>query len=178
MRRAFLLHLLRIAIGYVSAGLLAAVAASATLWLLRPVAHYLLSEGPLWGLFVKPAGILGSFVYATEALFLMCLLPSSVLIFISESRGLRSRNWFMMSGALASLVTLLTLTFLIYDAAPQIWQGEFKPEHFFTAAFATFFVGLPSAIAAGVVYWAIAGRFSGSWRDVALNASLNAVSGH
>jgi hypothetical protein len=177
MRRAFAVQMLRIAIGYVGAGLLAAVAASATLWLLRPVAHYLFSEGPLWGLIVKPAGILSSFAFATEIVFLLCLPPSAVLIVISEWRELRSRNWFMLAGAMASLVTLLTLTFLVYDVGPQIWQGAFKPDRFLIAALATFFVGLPSAIAAGVVYWVIAGRFSGSWRDMAANTSFNAVSG-
>jgi uncharacterized membrane protein (UPF0136 family) len=181
MRGAFLLHLLTIAIGYVSAGLLAAVIASAILWLLYPVAHYLISEGPLWGIVIAtwPAGgLLSSFVFATEVLLLVSLVPGSLLIIISEWRGVKSRRWFMMAGVLVSSLTVLTLTYLVYEAAPQIWKGEFKPARFLLAAFATFIVGLPSALAAGAAYWAIAGRRSGAWRDRALKASFNAVNGH
>jgi uncharacterized membrane protein (UPF0136 family) len=178
MMGTFLLHLLRIAIGYVSAGLLAAVIAPAILWLLHPVADYLVSEGPLWGVVIRPANLLSTFLYATETLFLLSVVPCSLLIIASEWRGLRSRKWFMMAGVLVSALTVLTLSYFVYDAAPQIWKGEFKPARFLLAAFATFIVGLPSALAAGAAYWAIAGRRSGAWRDRALKASFNAVSGH
>jgi uncharacterized membrane protein (UPF0136 family) len=179
MRRAFLLHLLRIAIGYVSAGLLAAVIAPAILWLLHPVAHYLISEGPLWGIVIAtwPAGgLLSSFMFATEVLLLVSLVPGSLLIIISEWRGIKSRKWFMMTGVLVSSLTILTLTYLVYEAAPQIWKGEFKPARFLLAAFATFIVGLPSALAAGAAYWAIAGRRSGVWGDLVAKAASNAAS--
>jgi uncharacterized membrane protein (UPF0136 family) len=165
MRRAALVQLLRIVFGYLSAGLLAAVTATTILGLLHPVAHYLVSEGPLWGVVIWPADLLSIFLYATETLFLLSILPCSLLIIVSEWRGLRSRKWFMMAGVLVSALTVLTLSCFVYGAAPRIWIGEFKPARFVVASFATFIVGLPSALAAGVVYWAIAGRCSGVWRE-------------
>ncbi|MGB8817230.1 MAG: hypothetical protein WCC66_04825 [Rhizobiaceae bacterium] len=164
MSGAALIQLLRIILGYLSAGLLAAVTATMILGLLYPVAHYLVSEGPLWGVVIWPASLLQIFVYATKTLFLLSFVPCSLLIIASEWRGLRSRKWFMMAGVLVSSLTVLTLSYFVYDAAPRIWIGEFKPVRFVVASFATFIVGLPSALAAGLVYWMIAGRHSGVWR--------------
>jgi hypothetical protein len=176
MRRTALIQLLRIVFGYLSAGLIAAVTATTILWLLHPVADYLVSEGPLWGVVIRPANLLSTFLYATETLFLLSVVPCSLLIIVSEWRGLRSRKWFMMAGVLVSALTVLTLSYFVYGAAPRIWIGEFKPARFLVAAFATFIVGLPSALAAGAAYWAIAGRRSGAWRDPVAKAVSNAAS--
>ena len=178
MRAAALIQLLRIVLGYLSAGLLAAVTATTILGILHPVAHYLVSEGPLWGVVIKPRGLLlPSFVYATETLFLLSFVPCALLIIVSEWRGLRSRKWFMMAGVLVSSLTVLALSYFVYGAAPRIWVGEFKPARFVVASFATFIVGLPSALAAGLVYWMIAGRHSGVWRGTPVGKAGRAVGG-
>jgi hypothetical protein len=80
------------------------------------------------------------------------LLPAILVIAIAEGFRLRSVLLYMIAGGLAGLYCYLTLGFGLPSAEAGRMAGRGAE------------IVIAAGIAAGFVYWALAGRYAGAWR--------------
>jgi hypothetical protein len=99
----------------------------------------------VWFLILTTSAFVAAFSFA----------PAAVVILIVESFRLRSVLLYAVAGGLIGLFCGYTLGFV-----------EYAPRFRIDAPFGTNFELMAAAgIAAGLVYWLIAGRTSGNWRE-------------
>jgi hypothetical protein len=99
----------------------------------------------VWFLILTTSAFVAAFSFA----------PAAVVILIVESFRLRSVLLYAVAGGLIGLFCGYTLGF-----------AEYAPQFRIDAPFGTNFELMAAAgIAAGLVYWLIAGRTSGNWRE-------------
>ncbi len=158
MIAAVIYRLLKITLGLIVATAAAAAVAIAFLFVFFPIAHWLITEGPLWGMVSKSLSPIGIFIRGFTSIMLLCLLPSALVIIWSEWQGTRSLRQYLAYSAIISFMSVLVLAFLVYYASPEIWRGKFSAERFALASIATFVFGLPASAAAGYAYWFVAGK--------------------
>ena len=84
------------------------------------------------------------------------LLPAMIMALVTEAFAIRSIVFYALGGALFGLGVYLAFT--QFDAAAMSFVGVDRRE---------LEVMTGAGIVAGLVYWAIAGRRAGAWRDVA-----------
>lgn len=97
------------------------------------------------------------------AIFLsgFALLPALVMIGIAEALAIRALLYYAAAGA--AIAVLLYLSFQGWDTLALEVNGFARRELEILAA---------AGIVAGFVYWAVAGRSAGAWRETAPTASL------
>jgi hypothetical protein len=84
------------------------------------------------------------------------LLPATIMALLTEAFSIRSILFYALGGALFGLGVYLAFT--PFDASQMNFTGVDRRE---------LEVMTGAGIVAGLVYWAIAGRRAGAWRDVA-----------
>jgi hypothetical protein len=154
--------------GYLAACLVAAVVAALMLMSAYPIANYLITEGPLWGLVVKYLSPLGIFSWGTFVIILLTFVPALLIAIGLEWYRVRALRHYLICAVVISFVAILILGSTVYYELLETWRGTFNIVRFAWTAFATFVFGLPASLTAGYVYWRIAGRHAGNWKQSTL----------
>lgn len=87
----------------------------------------------------------------------IAFVPAMIVILVAEAFGLRSLFFYALAGGASGL--LYGLTFPVEAAAPSLD--------------ATVEITLAAGVAAGLVYWLVAGRTAGLWRGNSTRAAEN-----
>jgi hypothetical protein len=151
--------------GYFAACLVAAVVAALMLLSAHPIANYLISEGPLWGLVVKYLSPLGIFSLGTFVIVLLTFVPALLIAIGAEWHRIRSLRHYLICAVVISSIAILILGSAVYYERLETWRGTFNTVRFARTGFLTFIFGVPASLAAGYVYWRIAGRHAGNWKQ-------------
>jgi len=85
------------------------------------------------------------------------LLPTVIVVTFAEVRRSRSFWFYLIGGVAIAIVSLLEFAFFIFLAG--LVKGPYRPINASTLIF------LIAGVAAGLVYWALAGRDAGRWRE-------------
>jgi hypothetical protein len=107
-------------------------------------------------------GILTIFILIVSAFVVaFSFVPSLVVVLLAETFGLRSILFHAAAGALVALFCGYTLGFI--EPMPRFdWDIPLSTNLELMAA---------AGIAGGFVYWLVAGRTSGTWRDIAISGA-------
>jgi hypothetical protein len=138
-------HLLRVLIGYLSAVCVATI----TVLLTIPV---LGSSRTGWGQ-IEVWTLFSGLLSIAFLVLLFSFKPAVLAIAVAEFWPVRRKAFFLIAGGIAPSAPMLI---------SMIFGGLFAELYLSTAFFAAF--SAVPGIAAGFVYWWIAGRFSGNWR--------------
>jgi energy-converting hydrogenase Eha subunit A len=151
MRQAFLIHLLFMLLGYA----LAVLTATTVVCVVTGLPTVFPDQGQ-WGSFYR-------YLKDFPAMFAVGLMMTAmyglsgwiISVVTAEIRSERRRFWFGFAGVLTALLAQMLSSWRNFTIFPDI---------FMTAAILT------GGLCGGLVYWAVIGRRSGSWKRV--NAGL------
>jgi uncharacterized membrane protein len=85
------------------------------------------------------------------------LVPTVIVVTFAEVRRMRSFWFYAIGGVAIAIVSLLEFAFVLSLAG--LVKGPYRPLNAFTLIF------LVAGVAAGLVYWTLAGRNAGRWRE-------------
>jgi energy-converting hydrogenase Eha subunit A len=151
MRRAFLIHLLFMLLGYA----IAVLTATTVVCIVMGLPTVFPDQGR-WGSFYRYLSDLPAMFAVGLMMTAMYGLPGWLIsVVTAEIRAERRRFWFGVAGVLTALLAQMFSSWRNFTIFPDI---------FMTAAILT------GGLCGGLVYWAVIGRRSGSWKRV--NAGL------
>jgi hypothetical protein len=97
----------------------------------------------------------------------MSILPCLAIVYVAESQRKQRKIWFILAGMALSGGWLLVANIIGFDGIfSEMIYGDAAIEGTQQMKYAVDVLALACGVFGGYIYWAIAGRYSGSWKSI------------